>query len=143
MSVGVEACNGGLVGSVTAAGSDGDHFDGVGIVIVGQKPVDDPEPFRAYSWMIEAEPSSPAEVTRDVAVTEPFACLAPFGQVGDGLESGIDKLIVDLGERAEVIKHVWKQSPMVGTGQRFSGSCEDRDPARWLPRRNRPAHPSG
>lgn len=61
-----EPGRGGDVRGETAPGTDGDHLDGVGGVVVGPEPVDDPEPVLAFARQVEAQPPATGEVAGDL-----------------------------------------------------------------------------
>jgi hypothetical protein len=80
------------------------HFDGVGVLVVGQEPVDDPEPLVVLVGEVEAQSPAAGEVAGDVAGAEELAGLAALGQVHDGLQGDVDEPVVDLVQGAEVVE---------------------------------------
>jgi hypothetical protein len=90
---------------VATAGTDGDHLDRVGIGLVGPEPVDDPEPLRLVTGNVESKSSTAGQISGDMTLTEKLADLAMFGEVGDGLERGVDERLVEAGQGLQVIEH--------------------------------------
>lgn len=85
---------------MAATRTDGDDFDGVGIGVVGDEPVDDSESFGFGAGEVETESEAAGEVARHVPVTQLLARLAVHGKVGDCLEGGVDEGVVELCEIA-------------------------------------------
>ncbi len=105
---------------MATAGTDGDHLDGVRIGLVGPEPVDDSEPLWVATGKVESKSSTAGQVTGDMTLTKKLADLAMFGEVSDGLERGVDEILVEADQGAQVIEHRREECPTVRTSQTSS-----------------------
>ena len=101
-----------MVGGVASARPNGEHFDGVGFLLVGNQSIDDSVLSRSIIYETESEATGPGEIAGDMPISEALAHLAVLGQISNSLEGRIDKLFVDLSKGASVIQDLGKQGPV-------------------------------
>ena len=89
-----------MVGGVASARPNGEHFDGVGFLLVGNQSIDDSVLSRSIIYETESEATGPGEIAGDMPISEALAHLAVLGQISNSLEGRIDKLFVDLSKGA-------------------------------------------
>lgn len=114
-----------LVDAVAASLPDGDHLNGVRVVFIWAKAVDDTVTLRALAWHVEAEPPAPFKVAGDPSGPERFAGPAPAGQVADRMEGGVDERLVCLCQAPQVIEHLRQEAAVPGLRHRSAVASRD------------------